>query len=572
MMGEADSGGNRRGADVAHDVVIKGGLVVDGSGAPGRAADVGIDAGRITEIGPDLPAGDATLDASDCVVAPGFIDIHTHYDAQVFWDPSLTPSCYHGVTTVVSGSCGFSLAPTRAAHREMIAKTLERVEDMSLEALDAGIAWDFETFPEYLDVVERRGLQINFSAFLGHTALRIYVMGRDAFERTATEDEIAAMERELAAGLEAGAAGFATSFTNTHYGVDGLPIPSRVASEEEIERLFAVASRSGRGVVQVSLGPPFEVDRLYEVSPGMRVPITYGALLTSPSGEHRRRLALHDDGWAKGAQVYPQVTPRPLVFATSMRSPFVLNANPAFAEIMDADEDTRRRAYADPAFRAAARAGFEHETTMVTPHWDRYQVAESAAHPEVIDLTVEEIARRRGVSPVEALLDLALDEPGLDLRVRSVVANDDEPEVATLLETEHCVLGLSDAGAHGDQLCDAPQATDFLGGWVRDRGILDIPRAVRRLTGEQADLFGFADRGYIREGLVADVTVFSPDEVGPGPTVRVNDFPSGVSRLSAPAPTGVRHVVVNGTPIRRDDEAVPASPMPGRIARPSPRV
>src|SRR6516164_9232854 len=230
------------------ELVIKGGVVVDGTGAPGRRADVALAGGRVTEVGTGLE-GDRVLDASGCVVAPGFIDIHTHYDAQVFWDPSLTPSCYHGVTTVVAGNCGFSIAPTRPEHREVIARTLENVEDMNVASLAAGIPWDFSAFPEYLASVERRGVGLNYAAYIGHTALRLFVMGDDAYERTATPDEIGRMQAILREAMLAGAAGLATSFAITHRGVDGKPVPSRFADRAEFEALLDTMREVGRGVV-----------------------------------------------------------------------------------------------------------------------------------------------------------------------------------------------------------------------------------------------------------------------------------------------------------------------------------
>src|SRR5947209_7641796 len=229
-------------------LVIKGGTVVDGTGAPGVVADVAIDGGRITEVGPNLK-GDKVLDASGQVVAPGFIDIHTHYDAQVFWDPQLTPSCFHGVTTVVAGNCGFSIAPTRAEHRDLIARTLENVEDMDVEALRVGVPWDFASFPEYLSSVERHGLGLNFTAYIGHTALRLFVMGDDAYERAATADEIARMQATVREAMDAGAAGFATSFAPTHRGAEGKPVPSRFAERAEIDGILDTLREVGRGVV-----------------------------------------------------------------------------------------------------------------------------------------------------------------------------------------------------------------------------------------------------------------------------------------------------------------------------------
>jgi N-acyl-D-aspartate/D-glutamate deacylase len=554
---------------VSADLVIKGGTVVDGSGAPGVRADVAVTDGRVSAVGPDLD-GERTLDAGGHVVAPGFIDIHTHYDAQVFWDPSCTPSNYHGVTTVVAGNCGFSIAPTRPEHHEVIARTLENVEDMDVETLAAGIPWDFVTFPEYLASVERRGVATNFAAYVGHTALRLFVMGDAAYERAATEDEVARMQAVLRDSLRAGAAGFATSFALTHRGVDGLPIPSRFAERSELDALLDIVRDEHRGVFAIAPGDQCHIDDLYDMQPRIGVPITYGALLTGSDGSHRRLVQVNDDGWARGAQVWPQVSPRPLQFAMSMVSPFVLNINAEFAALMAGSLDDRRRAYADPDWRARARSVWTGRG-FGAPDWTKYTIVESTKHPELVDRAIADIAPERGTDPFDALLDLTLDEADLGLRVLAVFRNDDADEVAKLLVDEHCTLGLSDAGAHVGQLCDAPEPTDFLGNWVRDRSLMPIEAAVRKLTGIHADFLGLTDRGYLREGMCADVVVFDPETVAPGPLRRVRDFPANGERLTADQPTGIRHVVVNGTPVLLDRAAVAADTRAGQVVRVPPR-
>jgi N-acyl-D-aspartate/D-glutamate deacylase len=555
---------------VTHQTVIRGGTVVDGTGAPGVRADVAVDDGRVTAIGDGLE-GERVLDAGDHVVAPGFIDIHTHYDAQVFWDPGLTPSCFHGVTTVVAGNCGFSIAPTRAEHRDLIARTLENVEDMDVAALAVGIPWDFETFPEYLGSVERHGLGLNYAAYVGHTALRLFVMGDDAYEREAKADEVDRMRDTLHQAMLAGAAGFATSFAPTHRGAEGKPVPSRFANREEFVALLGAMHDAGRGIVAVAPGENVGIPELYDLQPDVGLPFTYGALLTSPTGAHRRMVELNDAGWAKGAQVWPQVSPRPLTFAMTLAEPFTLNVNAEFGALMAGSLDARRDAYADAEWRVRALADWETRKGFGNPRWDTFEVLESRAHPELAGRRLVDIASERGVHPFDALCDLALDEPDLALRVRTVLLNDDTEEVAYLLGQEHCTLGLSDAGAHVGQLCDAPQATDFLGNWVRDRGLMPLERAVRKLTGVQADLLGLGDRGYLRAGAWADVVVFDPQTVAPGPTRRVCDFPAGSERLTADAPSGVRHVLVNGTPVQIDGARV-ADVRPGAIVRPPVRA
>ena len=529
------------------DIVIRGGLVVDGSGAPGFEADVAVKDGRIVAIGEGLE-GEQTIDASGRVVAPGFIDIHTHFDAQVFWDPALTPSCFHGVTTVIAGNCGFSIAPTREEHRSTIARTLEGVEDMNVETLDAGIPWDFEGFEEYLGSIERRGTALNYTAYIGHTALRLFVMGDAAYERAATDEEIERMCELVTAAVEAGAPGFATSFAQTHVGVEGKPIPSRFAERKEIEALCFAVARTGKGVLHFAPGDNLSIQDLYELQPRVGRPFTYGALLTFPGGGHKDLVALNDAGRANGAQIWPQVSPRPLTFQMNLEDPFTLNVADCVAALMKGTREERIAAYRDPAWRD--RALEELAVAALSPRWQTFEVAESQ-DASLVDRKLVEIAEERGVRPIDAMLDIALEED-LETRFRAVLANDDTEGVAWLLTREGVTLGLSDAGAHVGQLCDAPQATDLLGNWVRDRNVMPVEEAVRRLSGQQADIFGFEGRGYLREGYCADIVVFDPSTVAPGPLRRVRDFPADAERLTADQPTGVEHVIVNGTPIVED--------------------
>jgi N-acyl-D-aspartate/D-glutamate deacylase len=532
---------------VSADLVIRGGTVVDGTGAPGRAADVAVTDGVISAIGTGLD-GVRELDASGAVVAPGFIDIHTHYDAQVFWDPALRPTSSHGVTTVVAGNCGFTIAPTRPEHREMIVRTLENVEDMDPATLLAGIDWDFETVPEYLDAVARHGSDLNFTAYVGHSALRLYVLGDAAYERAATAEEAARMAALIEEGIAAGAAGFSTSFSFAHRGVDGKPVPSRFADAAEVDALFRAASAAGKGVVLITPGEQCTYADVYERQPRIGRPFTY-PLFASPGDKHMVPVGLHRDGLARGADVWPQVTPRPLTMQFTMADAYNLNTGTVFSELMKVGRAVRLAAYRDPEWRAAAAADLEH--APMKPRWDTYEISESARFPELVGRRVVDVAAERGVGALDVMCELAVAED-LDTRFRAYIANDDEHAVAELLTSDHVVLGLSDAGAHVDQLCDAPLPTDLLGTWVRDRGVMSVERAVRKLAGEPADMFGFDRRGYLREGNWADITVFDPDTVAPGPTRRVRDFPADAERLTAEAPLGMRHVLVNGTPIRRD--------------------
>jgi N-acyl-D-aspartate/D-glutamate deacylase len=373
-------------------------------------------------------------------------------------------------------------------------------------------------------------------------------MGDAAYERAATAEEIDEMARLVQEAIEFGAAGFSTSFAYTHRGVDGKPVPSRFAARDEVDALFMAAGRTGKGMVLATAGEQCTYADMYEWQQRIGRPFTY-PLFALADRRHAPQLALHEASLVRDAQVWPQVTPRPLTMQFTMESPFSLNVSSVFGELMNRDRDARIAAYQDPEWRARAAADLQ-EVPM-RPRWETCEISESARSPQLEGRRVDELARERGCSPLDVICEVALADD-LDTRFRIYIANDDADEVSDLLTREHVALGLSDAGAHVGQLCDAPLPTDLLGTWVRDRGVMPIERAVRKLSGEPAGLFGFVRRGHLREGAWADVTVFDPETVGTGPLRRVRDFPAGGERLTAEEPTGMRHVLVNGTPIRRD--------------------
>jgi N-acyl-D-aspartate/D-glutamate deacylase len=547
------------------DVVIRGGTVIDGTGAPGRRADVGITAGRITAIDDRLDAP-TVLDASGHVVTPGFIDIHTHYDAQVFWDPGLTPSSYHGVTTVIAGNCGFSIAPVHPEHQDLLVRTLQHVEDMQPDTLFAGVPWDsFQTFPEYLDAIEARGTVLNYGCYIGHTALRLWVMGDEGYEREATDDELRTMQGVIAEALAAGAAGFASSSSPTHSGAAGKPVPSRIADMREMRALLAPMRDARWGVTALLPGETIKHDDMFELQRVSGRPLTWTALLTVKGYPwHEKIMAKNIAERADGAQVWPQVSCRPLVFQMNLREPFTLNMRQAFKELMDRPVEERIAAYRDPAWRE--KAWQELGGGGFGMNWESLKVAESATHPELVDRSIPEIAAERGCTPLDAMLDIALSE-NLETRFWSVLANNDPDGIAWLLPQDTVLLGLADSGAHVSQLCDACFATDLLGNWVRGREVMPLEHAVRKLTGEPAAVYGMRDRGTLEVGQAADVCVFDADTVAPGPLRRVRDFPADGERLTADAPVGVRHVLVNGTPIRVDGEPVADGKRPGALLR-----
>jgi N-acyl-D-aspartate/D-glutamate deacylase len=555
---------------MAPNVVIRGGTVVDGTGAPGRQADIAVSDGLITEIGARVTgaAGARELDASGQIVAPGFVDIHTHYDAQVFWDPSLTPSSYHGVTSVIAGNCGFSIAPCHPEHRALLSRTLQHVEDMRLATLEAGVPWDFETFPQYLDSVERHGTALNYGCYVGHTAVRLWVMGEAGYERAATDDELAKMRAVVADAMAAGAAGFATSSSTTHSGDGGRPVPSRLADLHELNTLLEPLRDAGRGVAALLPGETIKHADVFEIQRAIGRPLTWTALLTIKDYPwHERIMKDNDAARAEGIEVWPQVSCRPLVFQMNLKEPFTFNMRPIFAALMDTTFEARSAAYRDPAWRARAWEELNGRGVL-PPNWSSLAVAESATHPELIGRPLPELAEERGCTPLDVMLDVSLSED-LETRFTSVLANNDPDAIAWLLPQETVLLGLADSGAHVSQLCDACFATDLLGNWVRDREVMPMERAIYKLTAEPASVYGLTDRGTLTPGKAADITVFDADTVAPGPLRRVHDFPADGERLVADAPVGLSHMLVNGVVVRAngaaDDEGLGARP--GRVLR-----
>jgi N-acyl-D-aspartate/D-glutamate deacylase len=540
-------------------IIVSGGRVADGTGADLFEADVAIENGRIVEIGTGLE-GDTVLDARGAVVAPGFIDMHTHYDAQLFWDPACTPSSWHGVTTVIIGNCGFALAPNRPENREKLVQMLVELEDMPANVLNAGIDWSFESFAEYLASVEALRPSLNIGAYVGHSPIRIDVMGTDAYDRAATDEEIGQMASIVRGAMDAGAIGFASSSAPT-----GRRSATGEADERELIALGRAMGKDGRGVMAlVPGGKSLSRQRMYEMQPEIGRPITYTALMATADGAHREATALHRVHLKLGTQVYPQVSCRPIVSMTTLRSAFALRA-PTMLALEGKAEEERIQAFRDPAWRAKVTEELPGIAFPIT--WDRWTISESPSSPQYEGYTVEQLGTERGVAPLDAALDLSL-EDGLATRFTVKQVNYQEDEVEKLLRLDGTVLGLADSGAHPDQICDAVLPTDLLGKWVRDKQVLSLPTAVRKLTGELADLFGL-DRGYLRVGAPADITVFDPATIAPGPVRRVNDQPAGGERLIADEAVGLRHVLVNGVPIRRDGQPLPRESRggPGQMLR-----
>ena len=557
------------------DLVIRGALLCDGGGGEAARGDLAVRGDRIAAVGRVPQRGDVELDAAGLVLAPGFIDVHTHYDCQLFWDPSASPSPWHGVTTVVMGNCGFTIAPCREADRDVLMRLLLFVEGMPLETLQAGIAWAWEDFDGYLGALERRGVGPNVAAFVGHSAVRYRVMGRAALERAASAEERVRMADLIRAGMAAGAIGWSTTLSPTHFFGDGTPAPSRLADEEELLALAAVLREVGRGVIELApkstIGPPADkaaeqhfFAELARASGGV---VSWAPLHESPFAPGAARQVLDEaaEFQTRGRTVVPQVGCRPLEVRFDLLEPaFYLENNPFWREIMARPRAERRRLFGMPEFRAEVgrQRGF---VAGLTRSWDQLycRLPASASTARWQDRSVVEIATAQGTPPLDAFLDLVI-EDDLATQWGVVLLNGDEKAVAELIRHPAGLLALSDAGAHVDTLCDQGFTTSLLGRFVRELGALRLEDAVRLLTSVPAERYGIRGRGRLTAGYAADLVLFDPTRVATRPTQVVHDLPGGQRRLLQGA-EGVEYVFVNGEPLV--ERTVPVDRRPGRVLR-----
>ncbi len=544
------------------DLLLRGAVLVDGSGSPGRRADVGVAGDRIVAVRPggELRAASAgrVVDLDGLTLAPGFVDVHTHYDAQVLWDGDFTPSSWHGVTTVIMGNCGFGVAPNRPEHRDLIVRLLENVEGMSMDALNAGIDWCFQSFPEYLDAVDRRGKRLNVGVYVGHSALRLFVLGGE--ERPATGGEVVQMQELLREAMSAGAIGFSTSRAPQHQGAYGRPVPSRFAETDEVYALAAVLGELGKGIIEVAIGPGLFIEQFSELAVRHGIPITWTALLAR---DDRPGAALRtvERGAALPGEVYPQLACREIVMQIHMADPTPLAEVDEWKEVLARPRDRRVELYRDAEWRDRAR---QPTLEKWQARWPRIEVQETGRHHDLVGIPLDQLARARDTTPFDLLIDLALSDDMMT-RYRVVMDNAGYDELAELLGDKRTLLGLSDAGAHASQLCDACFSTHLLGHWVRERQALSIEDAVWRLSGHPHQAFRLTDRGLVRPGFYADLVAFDADRVGTTPAERVYDQPGGADRLIVGS-TGVEWVWINGQPVRAAGQDLPDATS-GRLLR-----
>ncbi|MGZ4727608.1 MAG: N-acyl-D-amino-acid deacylase family protein, partial [Acidimicrobiales bacterium] len=465
---------------------------------------------------------------------------------------------WHGVTSVVMGNCGFGVAPTHPQHRDIIVRTLENVEGMSTEALDEGIDWCFETFPEYLTAIDERPKRLNVGVFIGHTPLRLFVMGGD--ERPATDDEITTMRDVVREAMTVGAIGFSTSRQPAHQGAYGRPVPSRFAEADEVYAIASVLGELGKGVMQVSIGPGMFVDQFSELAVRNGIPVTWTALVAR-ADKPGAALRTVERAASLPGEVYPQIACRPIVMQISMLDPVPLAEIDVWKEVLARPRDQRADLYRDAAWRDRARPA---TLEAWSQRWPKTSVEETGAHQDVVGIPLDQLAVDRGTTPFDLMLDLALGDD-MATRFRVVLDNDGDEEVGDLLADKRTLLGLSDAGAHATQLCDACYSTHLLGHWVRERKAISLEDAVWRLTGHPHQAFRVADRGLVEEGFYADLVAFDPETVGTTPVERAHDQPGGADRLIVRS-TGIEHMWVNGVATRVGGEEI-AGVTPGRLLR-----
>ncbi len=552
------------------DLLIRQALIYDGSGVEPVVGDVAVRDGRIAGVASRIDGEARTVvDAAGLALMPGIIDSHTHFDAQITWDPTLRPSPSLGVTTAVIGNCGFTIAPCRPADREQTMRNLTQVEGMSLDVLRQGIDWGFETFDEYLQQLRARGSAINVAAYIGHSSVRTFVMGVDASRRVARDDEIAVMQDIVRAAMATGAIGFASSTSPAHNGEGGLPMPSRLADDREMTALVGAMGEGGRGVFMLTKGGQTPVAFLASLAELSKRPVMIAALLhnsTNPGAVFKDLDAIAEAN-QRGQRLLGQVSCCPLTMDFTLASPYPVEGLVSWQAALSLSGAALRQLLADPVFRAGVRAELDSPTSfrLFNGEWNKVQVVE-VAKPENAryeQMSISDIAAREGRDPLDVMLDLALAED-LQTVFTAQLLNSDEEAVGRMLNHPHSIVSLSDAGAHLTFFNDAGFGLHLIGHWARDLGAMSIAEAVRRLTSHPASVLGITDRGLLREGHAADLLLFDPATVGRGPKQRVFDLPGGAPRLNTDA-IGVHGVWVNGRQVADAQGLLKDCPLPGEL-------
>ena len=554
-----------------YDLLIKNGRVIDGSGRPAFHGDVGVAKGKIVELGRLSGSARQTIEADGRVVSPGFVDNHCHYDAQVVWDPLCTYSCHHGSTTVIIGNCSLALAPVRPEAREKLAGMLSYVEAIPMDVLQAGVPWNWETFPQYMSAIGQR-LGVNVGTLVGHSAVRLYAMGDECSDRDATPAELETMRRIVRESLEAGALGLSITRNMNHFDIAGKRIPAACAPESELFALADVLRESGTGIMQCGGGtnPELKDKLLSRISEASGRPIMYNTLLEQARqpGRWKAHLAHVEETVKQGIRAIPLCNPGSVVNRFTMKNCQVFRSMPTWLPILQGPDADKLAAYTNPAIRAKLReevdAPLGPDSTF-SKRWDLMLVEEPklAKNRGLAGKHIAEIAKAKGQHPLDAFLDLAVEE-NLETVFSLGEINMDTEAVAQILGSPYAVVGLTDGGAHVQFHSNVSNPTRLLGYWVREKQIMSLEHAVRRLTYDSASAFGIYDRGLVQPGMAADLVVFDPDTVAPRKEDVVHDFPANGWRMRELA-DGIHYTVVNGEVLLEKGEHTGAHP--GKVIR-----
>lgn len=562
---------------MSYDLVIKNGTVIDGSGGARYRSDVAIQDGKIAKIGRVNEKGRQTIDAEGHVVTPGFVDGHTHMDAQVFWDPIGASSCYHGVTSVVMGNCGFTLAPCKQEDADLVFRNLERAEDLSRDAMLNGIDWSWETFPEFLDAVDDLPKGINYAGYIGHSALRTYTMGERAFTDQASEDDVVAMQRLVKEAMAAGAVGFSTSRTFNHTTADDRPVASRIAHWDEVRAIVNAVGETGKGIFEIAgEAPGRDPERIREYHERLRdlavesgVTQTWGMFSVKVAPDFwRPYFDLLDETAAAGGRMFAQVHSRALNNILSFESNLPYDNWDVWRDIRALPLAEQKAKLQDPIIRAKLIEVANQDYTgprivgaeLRPPDWEFVYPMDDMVYDKP---SMAQIARERGVDPVELMIDMAV-EKDMKMFFRTPIANENQDHVLEMMKHPRSVVTFSDSGAHVSQIMDSSLQTHLLSYWVREKEAMSLEEAVRQITYNTATMWGLHDRGLLREGMAADVVVFDPDTVGPRMPEVLNDLPAGAQRLKQTA-DGILNTVVNGEILLTNNEHTGS--VPGRLLR-----
>ena len=534
-----------------YDLIIRNALIADGLGHPLAEGDLGVQDGRVAAVGKVEGKTTETFDAEGHVLSPGIVDLHTHYDAQLTWDKTASPSGSLGVTTVVIGNCGFGVAPAPANRKDSIIANLAEVEGMSLESLKAGMDDDYETFGEYLTLLRRKGVYPNVACLASHTVMRTVVMGDEGSERPSTPSEMKAMIGLLRDAMDAGAIGLATSSNENHRGAGGIPIASRLATDDEFRALVEVLQDYDHGVFMATFGERHSIPFLEDLCKISGKPGFYAAHFHYAHQPDRATniMNMAADARRRGIPVYTQGSCQPLSLTTTLDKAYVLKAMHPWPSTEDHDE--LRIIFSDPAFRKSFRETLEKPDSqhIFKGRWDWVPIAVAGleANQHLVGKTIAEVAQERGEDPFDTFLNIGLEED-FATKFSFYILNMDENGVAELITNDGTLVSLSDAGAHNALLCDAGYAMHLLGHWVRDKGLFDLPTGIRKVTSDPAEVYGIIDRGRLTPGAWADMILFDPDKIGITNMSRHFDLPAGGERLLRKAP-GLHGTWVNGVQI-----------------------